>query len=77
MSFAIVHLIPRRYREPARRPHHDALTPKRPRTSPRPSSRSALPVQYGLWLIGALHDDFSNSLVIGLPVGPQIASHPR
>ena len=34
-----------------------------------------LPVQYGLWLIGALHGDFGNSLVMGLPVGPQIASH--
>jgi len=34
-----------------------------------------LPLQYGLWLIGALHGDFGNSLVMGLPVGPQIASH--
>ena len=34
-----------------------------------------LPVQYGLWLIGALQGDFGNSLVMGLPVGPQIAAH--
>lgn len=34
-----------------------------------------LPVQYGLWLLGALRGDFGNSLVFGLPVGPQIAAH--
>src|SRR5262245_48593087 len=34
-----------------------------------------LAVQYGIWLLGALRGDFGNSLVMGLPVGPQIASH--
>lgn len=34
-----------------------------------------LPVQYGIWLLSALHGNFGNSLVMGLPVGPQIGSH--
>jgi peptide/nickel transport system permease protein len=34
-----------------------------------------LATQYGLWLMGALRGDFGNSLVMGLPVGPQIAEH--
>ena len=31
--------------------------------------------QFVIFLRNALHGDFGNSLVMGLPVGPQIASH--
>jgi len=74
MSFAIIHLIP-----------GDIVSVL---TGPMvaPDSEAAqnirhalhldqpLTVQYGLWLSGVLHGDFGNSLVMGLPVGPQIAS---
>lgn len=75
MSFAIIHLIPGDIvsvlagpavaldSEAAQNIRH-ALHLDQP-----------LPVQYGIWLLGALHGNFGNSLVMGLPVGPQIGSH--
>ncbi len=75
MSFAIIHLIPGDIvnvlagptvaldSEAAQNIRH-ALHLDQP-----------LPVQYGIWLVGALHGNFGNSLVMGLPVGPQIGSH--
>jgi peptide/nickel transport system permease protein len=75
VSFAIIHLIPGDIvsvlagptvatdSEAAQNIRH-ALHLDRP-----------LPVQYGLWLLGVLYGDFGNSLIMGLPVGPQIAQH--
>jgi peptide/nickel transport system permease protein len=75
MSFAIIHLIPGDIVSvlagPMVAPDSEAAQNiRRALHLDQP-----LPVQYGLWLIGALHGDFGNSLVMGLPVGPQIASH--
>jgi peptide/nickel transport system permease protein len=75
MSFAIIHLIPGDIvsvlagptvaldSEAAQNIRH-ALHLDQP-----------LAVQYGIWLVGTLHGNFGNSLVMGLPVGPQIGSH--
>ena len=75
MSFAIIHLIPGDIVSVLAGPtvaldSEAAQNIRRALHLDRP-----LPVQYGLWLIGALQGDFGNSLVMGLPVGPQIASH--
>src|SRR6188474_2810362 len=75
LSFAIIHLIPGDIVSvlagPMVAPDSEAAQNiRRALHLDRP-----LPVQYGLWLIGALQGDFGNSLVMGLPVGPQIASH--
>jgi peptide/nickel transport system permease protein len=75
MSFAIIHLIPGDIVSVLAGPtvaldSEAAQNIRRALHLDQP-----LPVQYGIWLIGALHGDFGNSLVMGLPVGPQIASH--
>jgi peptide/nickel transport system permease protein len=75
LSFAIIHLIPGDIVSvlagPAVAPDSEAAQNIRHALH----LDQPLPVQYGLWLIGALHGDFGNSLVMGLPVGPQIAAH--
>jgi peptide/nickel transport system permease protein len=75
MSFAIIHLIPGDIVSVLAGPtvaldSEAAQNIRRALNLDKP-----LPVQYGLWLTGALHGDFGNSLVMGLPVAPQIASH--
>ena len=75
MSFAIIHLIPGDIVSVLAGPMvaPDSETAQNIRHALHLDQ--PLAVQYGLWLTGVLHGDFGNSLVMGLPVGPQIASH--
>ena len=75
MSFAIIHLIPGDIVSVLAGPtvaldSEAAQNIRRALHLDQP-----LPVQYGIWLMDALRGDFGNSLVMGLPVAPQIASH--
>jgi len=75
MSFAIIHLIPGDIVSVLAGPMvaPDSETAQNIRHALHLDQ--PLAVQYGLWLTGVLHGDFGNSLVMGLPVGPQIAWH--
>ena len=75
MSFAVIHMIPGDIVSVLAGPMvaHDSEAAQNIRHALHLDQ--PLPLQYGLWLTGALHGDFGNSLLMGLPVGPQIASH--
>ena len=75
MSFAIIHLIPGDIVSVLAGPTVALDSEAAENIRRALHLDQPLPVQYGLWLSGALHGDFGNSLVMGLPVGPQIASH--
>ena len=75
MSFAIIHLIPGDIVRVLAGPTVALASEAAENIRRALHLDQPLPVQYGLWLSGALHGDFGNSLVMGLPVGPQIASH--
>jgi peptide/nickel transport system permease protein len=75
MSFAIIHLIPGDIVSVLAGPTVGVHSQAAQNIRHALHLDQPLPVQYGIWLMGALHGDFGNSLIFGLPVGPQIAEH--
>ncbi|HLZ02904.1 MAG TPA: ABC transporter permease [Bradyrhizobium sp.] len=75
ISFAIIHLIPGDIVSVLAGPTVAANSAAAQNIRHALNLDQPLPVQYGLWLLAALHGDFGNSLVFGFPVGPQIAAH--
>lgn len=75
ISFAIIHLIPGDIVGVLAGPTVAADSAAAQNIRHALNLDQPLPVQYGLWLLAALQGDFGNSLVFGLPVGPQIVAH--